>query len=869
MSTFVLPLPGPGTALETVGGKGISLARMARAGLPVPGGFHITTAAYREFVAANALQPHILNALAAANPATPASLDAASQAIARCFSSAAIPAEIECAVRGAYENLGAAISVAVRSSATAEDLPGASFAGQQETYLNIRGAQAVLEAVKKCWASLWTARAIAYRARQGIAPESVALAVVVQELVSADAAGVLFTANPVTGSRGELMITAAWGLGEAIVGGQVTPDTLVVDKATGKVTRRETGEKLVMTVRTGSGTAEQPVPPQMRGAPVLSDDQAAELAKLGVEIERLYGMPMDIEWALAGGRFATLQARPVTTLQEAPALAPVSAPPLVWIRGNPKATMMRGSFAEFVPEPVSPLFATLAVPIAQEATQKMMSSFFEDSGGFGSCYVYEVVNGYVYTGMLMTPGVMWKLINLSLFRGKEVFQYGQLRWATVRARSRELAEGWQSAPAGPVDLAVLPAAELLAGVREIFHATSEYYSVAQSGPIGAAMTSEMIFGAFYRALVWRKSDPEPVTFLLGMETLPLRAEKSLYDLAMWVKEQPELVDYLRRTPVEVVCAALKAEPVPAPLAGAFAERLSAYLSEFGHAIYNLDFSKPVPADDPTPVLEGLKAWVAGQAGSPYERQRAQAERREKAEQAVLARLDPLRRKWFTRLLKWAQQAGPDRENCIADLGLGYPQLRALLGELGRRLAAGGAIAQADDIYWLEAREASELAARMDNGEPLPVFIGAVERRKAFWRQARSVNPPVSMPEKTIFSKLLPHENQEGSHLKGYPASPGVVTARACVLRGPEEFGKMQPGDVIVAITTTPAWTPLFAMASAVVTDIGGPLSHSSIVAREYGIPAVMATGSASRRINHGQVITVDGTAGIVRLISGS
>lgn len=863
---FIMPLSEPTASLEQVGGKGASLARMAAAGLPVPGGFYITTEAYRYFVKEQGLQEQILGAVSTIDLDHPGALEEVSSRVNRLFTQPAMPEEIAGAICRAYAGLGSGdVPVAVRSSATAEDLPGASFAGQQETYLNIRGAEAVLEAVKKCWVSLWTARAIAYRARQGIAPESVALAVVVQELVSADAAGVMFTANPVSGSRGELMITAAWGLGEAIVSGLVTPDTLEVDKATGKVTRRETSEKQVMTVRTGSGTAEQPVPPYLRNAPVLSGDQAAELAKLGVEIERLYGMPMDIEWALEGGRFAILQARPVTALGEAPA----AEPPLVWARANPKATMMRGSFAEFVPEPVSPLFATLAVPIAQEATQKMMGSFFEDSREFGSSYVYEVVNGYVYTGMLITPGVLWKMITLALFKAKEVFQYGQLRWATVRARSRELAERWQSAPAGPVDLAALPATELLAGVREIFHATAEYYSVAQSGPIGAAMTSEMIFGVFYRALVRRKSDPELVTFLLGLETLPLRAEKSLYDLAMWVKEQPELVDYLQRVPVESVCAALKTKPVPAPLAGAFAERLNAYLSEFGHVIYNLDFSKPVPADDPAPVLEGLKAYAAGQAGSPYERQRAQANRREKAEQATLARLDPLRRKWFARLLKWARETGPERENCIADLGLGYPQLRGLLSELGRRLADGGAIAQAADIYWLEAQEANELAARLDHGEPLPVYVGAVECRKAFWQRVRSVNPPVSMPEKTIFSKLLPHENQEGSHLKGYPASPGVVTARACVLRGPEEFSKMQPGDVIVAITTTPAWTPLFAMASAVVTDIGGPLSHSSIVAREYGIPAVMATGSASRRISHGQVITVDGTAGIVRLISGS
>jgi len=265
-------------------------------------------------------------------------------------------------------------------------------------------------------------------------------------------------------------------------------------------------------------------------------------------------------------------------------------------------------------------------------------------------------------------------------------------------------------------------------------------------------------------------------------------------------------------------------------------------------------------------VEAMKTYLSGNGSNPHQRQQAQVEQREQATQVVIRKLDPLRRKLFVKGLKWAQDCAPNREDCIADLGLGYPQLRALLGELGRRLAVGGAIDQPSDVYWLEAQEADDLSACLENGEALPSYVVKVERRRAFWQRARSVNPPVSMPEKTIFSKLLPHENQEGSQLKGYPASPGVVTARACVLRGPEEFGKMQPGDVIVAVTTTPAWTPLFAMASAVVSDIGGPLSHSSIVAREYGIPAVMATGAASKRIRHGQMITVDGTAGIVSLI---
>ena len=846
---YILTLSDPQATLENVGGKGMSLAKLTRAGLPVPGGFHVTTAAYRQFVAANDLQAKIIAALRIADAAVPASLETASRSIYELFEHAHIPADVSDAIVDAYQALEDHHAVvAVRSSATAEDLPEASFAGQQETFLNIHGIDEVLHAVKDCWASLWTARAIAYRMQNRIDQNMVALAVVVQKLVFADAAGILFTANPITGKRDEVVINAAWGLGEAVVGGAVTPDTITTSKPQGQVIRRETTEKQLMTIRTERGTQEQPVPASLRRKPVLSDGQAARLAHLGIQIEELYGMPMDIEWTLAADRFAIVQARPITSLPEAP---------LEWnLPAAGAIVLARGSFAEFVPDPVSPLFATLAVPVARNATQKMMMDLMgikdEDS------YLFEVVNGYVYVGV--KSKYMLRMLIGTVTLMKKFIQTGKERWAVVRGRNRETAGKWQS-----VELARLSGPELLAGVREIFSGTAEYYTVAQSGPIPAAMMSEILFSRFYNALVKGKDDPAATTFLLGIESLALRAEKSLYDLAVWAREHAEVAGYLARNSAEAICAALRAGSVPAPLAGEFSDRFAAHLAEFGHILYDLDFAKAIPADDPLPLVEALQAYLAGKGANPHQRQQNQGEQRAQAEQAIARRLDPLRRKWFLKLLNQAQDTAPEREDCIADMGLGYPQLRSLLRELGRRLVAGGAIAQPEDIYWLEAQEADELATALDNGAPLPSYVVLVENRKSFWQKARSSTPPATLPERSFFSKLMVHDNPAGDTLKGYGASTGKVTAPACVMRGPEDFNLMQPGEVIVAVTTTPAWTPLFAMASAVVTDIGGPLSHSSIVAREYGIPAVMATGVATRRIHDGQVITVDGTAGLVEL----
>ena len=271
----------------------------------------------------------------------PAALDRASEQIQSLIAQGTIPGDIAEMIRQWYGELGADVPVAVRSSATAEDLPGMSFAGQLESYLNVRGGDEVIDAVKRCWASLWTGRAIGYRQRQGIRPEDVSMAVVVQQLVAAEVAGVVFTANPVTGARDELMINAAWGLGEAIVSGRVTPDTIVINKQTGAIASQEIASKEVMTVRSEEGTREEPVPAGKRQRAALEPAQAAELARLGVKIEQLYGQPMDIEWAMCDGRIFIVQARPVTALPEPRARARMEGP----ARRSPILPAKRGRIA--------------------------------------------------------------------------------------------------------------------------------------------------------------------------------------------------------------------------------------------------------------------------------------------------------------------------------------------------------------------------------------------------------------------------------------------------------------------------------------------------------------------------------------------
>jgi pyruvate,water dikinase len=299
-------------------------------------------------------------------------------------------------------------------------------------------------------------------------------------------------------------------------------------------------------------------------------------------------------------------------------------------------------------------------------------------------------------------------------------------------------------------------------------------------------------------------------------------------------------------------------------------RFRAHLEQYGHSIYDLDFAKPLPVDEPLPLLETLKLFIRGDGKDPHARQRESADRREQEVKAALARTGGLKRWLFRHTLGWAQTFARVREDSIFDIGLGYPVLRRMVRELGRRLAEGGAIAEPDDVFWLAWDEAQRGASALDGGETPETMVSRVEERKAVWEAEKRATPPPQLPPnervmgiKTDAFMPVSAEEQTGEAIKGIGASPGQVTGPARVLLGPEDFHQMRQGDILVAEITTPAWTPLFAMAAGVVTDIGGPLSHGSIVAREYGIPAVLGTSVATQRIRSGQVVRVDGSAGNV------
>jgi pyruvate,water dikinase len=679
-------------------------------------------------------------------------------------------------------------------------------------------------------------------------------------LIPAEAAGIMFTANPINGDRDQIVINASWGLGEAVVGGLVTPDTFTLSKSTGEMVNREIGEKLIQTVRINGGTEEVPIPLNLRQVPVLSQEQAVKLADLGNQIEALYETPMDIEWTLADGIFAVVQARPITALPE-----PEPSVPTEWKLPAGAYAAMRNNIVELMADPLTPLFRTLGLSAVNTSMGRLLTGFFGNQDVMPGELIISV-NEYAYYNGSVRFGPMMKIILDTPGIMRRMFTGAVERWTEEgRPRYVETVSKWQSK-----EWVEISSTELIEVINDLAEAAIDAYGSLVSGVIPAAWITEALFTLAYK-LVKRRDDPAAPTYLMGFDSLPIRAEKSLYDISEWVVERGSLLEYLKKTPASELALQLENDLPPEEVNETewyeWQRLFTAYLGEYGHTIYNLDFANPVPADDPAPLLETLKMFLNGQGANPYARQEAAQERREQATRSMKKRLKGMRLKLFQSNLDRAQRFAPLREDGLADVGLSYPLLRQMLFELGRRFTDAGMIEQPDDIFWLEQEEVESAAAKLDRGDPLSSRINIIPQRKGVWQAANRAAPPVMLPYLRVMKlKSGKARLDKDGTLKGVSASPGTVTAPARVMHGPEDFSKMRTGDVLVASITTPAWTPLFARAAAVVTDVGGPLSHGSIVAREYGIPAVLGTGSATKQIRDGQNITVDGDLGRVTLI---
>ncbi|WP_406673280.1 PEP/pyruvate-binding domain-containing protein [Nonomuraea sp. N2-4H] len=831
----VLPLDDPAADLATAGGKGASLARLSRAGLPVPGGFCITTDAYRAFVAG--FRDEILRA-AAGDPGS----------IPALFAAREVPERLAEPILRAYAELGDGVPVAVRSSATAEDLPGMSFAGQQDSFLNVKGPGALLDAVRRCWASLWNPRAIAYRDRQGVPHDDVALAVVVQELVDADAAGVLFTADPVSGDRDATVINASWGLGEAVVGGQVTPDVITVRG--GRVAESRTGDKKVMTVRTATGTEERPVPEERRAAPVLDDAEAETLAGLGARIQALYGVPMDIEWARRDGAFAIVQARPITGLP---------APLEEWndsLKGGHLWT--GGNLGEAIPDVMTPITWSYVRLFIAEAMSASTLPGFDLVGNIGGRFY---MNLSVVHSVATAIGVRRLLGAIEQIFGKlppglDVPLVGLSRWEIIR---RVL----------PVAVGIRRRVRRNIKIMHAFLAASPARCEELRERVAATATPVEL------ADLWeREIRPHAVTSFQMLEAAGRQGNATL------VMTRHRLRDLVGDIDAEAMLTGVNADGGLASmglLTGL--SKLAAgeigrdeFARTYGHrGPHEFEVSFPRPGED----AQWIDAQLAGlrdlrkDTEALLERQRAA---REEA-WARFARSHPRKAAPMrARVRRWSAVVR-DRESARSESVRTFWVLRAFTVRAGELSGAG------DDVFYLYLDELLDLL-RGDRSvlEKVPSRRATYERYAALppypalivgpFDPVRWAADPARRADLYDARATAPSAPSvaESDAITGFPGAPGVVEGVARVIAGPEDGDRLQPGEILVTTLTNVGWTPMFPRAAAVVTDMGAPLSHASIVARELGIPAVVGTGNATMRVRDGDRIRVDGERGTVEVL---
>ncbi|MCA2221775.1 PEP/pyruvate-binding domain-containing protein [Nonomuraea aurantiaca] len=826
----LLPLDDAAADLATAGGKGASLARLTRAGLPVPGGFHITTEAYRAFAAD--FRDRILDAAAAGDAA----------GIAALFAGHDMPAAVAAEIRTAYEALGDDVPVAVRSSATAEDLPGMSFAGQQDTYLNIRG-DALLDAVKRCWASLWNARAIAYREQNGVPHDDVALAVVVQRLVDADAAGVMFTANPVNGARDEIVINASWGLGEAVVGGQVTPDTVVVRH--GAVAESRIGDKTVMTVRTPSGTREEPVPEELRRRAVLDPAQTAELATLGSRIEELYGTPMDVEWARRDGSFFIVQARPITGIKQ-----PVEE----WndsLKGEYLWT--GGNLGEAIPDVMTPVTWSFVRMFIHEAMAASALPGFDLVGNIGGRFYMNLSVMYtmaISLGMRSRLGAVEQIFG-KLPPGLDVPLLKVSRWEIVK---KVVPLGINIQKRVRTNLKGMPA----------FLATARRRAEELRARVATTET-----GAELAALWEREIEPYVVTSCRTLEAAGRQGGATLVYTRDKLRKMMGDVDaeaMLTGANTDGELASLGPVIGLGRLARGEIDR-DTFAQLYGHrGPHEFEVSIPRPGEDPAWIdaqLAGLRD-VSADTDALLARQK---KAREEAWARFAQRYPRQEARMRDRVTRW-NKVVRDRETARSENMRAFWVLRAFV------LRAGELTGHGDDLFFLyleeilgllrgDASALERVAARRATYEmyaalpPYPTLIvghfdpvrwAADPDRRGDIYDARGGSVPVS------------------DTVTGFPGAPGIVEGIARVISSPEDGDRLKPGEILVTTLTNIGWTPMFPRAAAVVTDMGAPLSHASIVARELGIPAVVGTGNATMRLHDGDRVRVDGEAGTVELL---
>ena len=851
------------TQIAVAGGKGAHLGELSRmAGIRVPAGFAVTTAAFQRIIAEAPSIHDLLDRLSRLEPDDREAIGTLSDEIRRTIQAIPIPDDLAAAITRSLANLGEQAACAVRSSATAEDLPTASFAGQQDTYLNVAGPSVILHHLSRCWASLFTERAVTYRQRNGIDHRTVRMAVVVQRMVSPHASGILFTADPLTGHRKLATVEAAYGLGEALVSGLVDPDVYRVRD--GEVVARTIGAKrLAIHPSPVGGTHEQPIDPERREQPALTDAQAVRLAALGRRIEAHFGRPQDIEWCLDDEGFHIVQSRPITTLFPIPDAGDGENHVYVSVGHQQMMTdamkplglsFWQMTAARPMYEAGGRLFVDVAPGLASQAGRAALLGLvgksdpligdalqtLVDRGDFIPSLPDPDPGAAPPTGDAPTPIETDPAIPAALIAGDQ---------ATLAAVERDIRP--LSGPA-LLDFIRTDVEELK---RFLFDPQS--LQVIMAGMEANWWLNDRLqewLGETNAADTLTRSVRHNVTSEMGL---------ALLDVADAIRPHPEVVAYLEHVEDDGFL-----DQLPTLGGGREArEAIQGWLDRYGmRCAGEIDITRPRWSERPTTlvplILANVRSFAAGEAARRFEQGLQEAARKERE---VLERLHALpdgeakaeeTKRMIDRVRTFTGYREYPKYGWMSRFFL-YRQ--ALLAEAGR-LVRAGVLREEEDIFHLTFPELHEVARTHRVDDPL------IRRRRDAFRSYETLTPPrVLTSEGEAVSGAYRRDGVPDGALIGLAVSAGTVEGRARVVLDMAEAA-LEPGDILVTAFTDPSWTPLFVAIAGLVTEVGGLMTHGAVIAREYGLPAVVGVEDATRRIRDGERIRVHGTEGYVEIL---
>ncbi|WP_324789761.1 rifamycin-inactivating phosphotransferase [Streptomyces sp. H51] len=852
------------TQVAVVGGKGALLGGLSRVeGVRVPGGFCVTTEAFRLIMAQAPSVEDRLERLSRADPDDRETIRTLSAQLRRTVEGVAVPGELAAEITGALARSGAQAAYAVRSSATAEDLPTASFAGQQDTYLNVVGPAAVLRNVSRCWASLFTERAVIYRRRNDIDHRTVHMAVVVQRMVLPDAAGILFTADPVTGNRKVAAVDAGFGLGEALVSGLVDPDVFKV-RGGEVVARTIAAKRRAVHALPAGGVEESVIDPRRQRQPALTDAQVLQLVRIGRRIEAHFGCPQDIEWCLDDDGFQIVQSRPITTLFPVPETGDRENHVYVSVGHQQMMTdpmrplgLSMWKLTAMVPmhEAGGRLFVDVTRRLASPAgrvglldvvgrsdplTRDALETVLDRGDGFVPSLPDDGPGGPPAGDppdpVETDPAVVTELVGRSQ--------------ASVAALRRDI-----RTKTGPALFDFL-----LEAFEEHRRVLGDPLSIQA---IRAGTEATWWLNDRLRAWLGEKNAADTLT-LSAPGNITSEMGLALLDVADAIRPHPEVVAFLQGVGDEDFLEELAKLPGGTEARAAF----EAYLDRYGmRCAGEIDITRPRwrerPATLVPAILGNVRNFEPGAAGRRFEQGRQEAR---KKEQDVLSRLRNLpdggrKADEAERMIDRVRTFIGYREYPKYDIVSRYSVYRQALLEEAERLVREGVLAEREDVYYLTFQEFHDVVRSHRLDERL------VRQRKDAFRSYHALTPPrVLTSDGEAVAGAYRRQDVPAGALPGLPVSAGTVEGRARVVHDMAQ-ADLEAGDILVTACTDPSWSPLFVGITGLVTEVGGLMTHGAVIAREYGLPAVVGVERATRLIRDGQRIRVHGTDGYVEILS--